>query len=195
MSKIIAVCAVQGAFIEHEKMFQTLGAECIELRQKSDLEKHFDALVLPGGESTVQGKLIKELGMFNIMKEQIESGLPVLATCAGLILLAQQISNDERRYFQTLPVTVCRNAYGRQLGSFNTTGDVTGINNFPEIFIRAPGINCTLDNGDRDKRKVEIISKTGTTITGVRYKNQTAFVFHPELTNDTRIHEEFLRMI
>ena len=82
----IAVLALQGAFAEHEKMIRSLGADCIELRQAEDLKKHYDGLILPGGESTVQGKLLRELGMFDTIKKQIEDGLPVLATCAGMIL-------------------------------------------------------------------------------------------------------------
>lgn len=88
----IAVLAVQGAFIEHEKKLETLGAECFELRQKKDLNTGFDGLVLPGGESTVQGKLLRELDMFDTLKDKIEGGMPVLGTCAGLILLADQLT-------------------------------------------------------------------------------------------------------
>ena len=96
----IAVLAVQGAFIEHEKKLEALGAQCIELRKKEDLNTAFDGLVLPGGESTVQGKLLRELGMFDILKEKIEDGMPVFAICAGLILLAEhlttvQVFNEE----------------------------------------------------------------------------------------------------
>ena len=116
----IGVLAVQGAFIEHKRMLESLGCECVELRQKSDI-CDLDGLVLPGGESTVQGKLLRELDMFDELKEKITNGLPVLATCAGLILLASHISNDDNVYFGTLPVTVKRNAYGRQLGSFEAT--------------------------------------------------------------------------
>ena len=90
----IAVLALQGAFAEHEKMIRSLGADCIELRQAEDLKKHYDGLILPGGESTVQGKLLRELGMFDIIKKQIEDGLPVLATCAGMILLASAIDGQ-----------------------------------------------------------------------------------------------------
>ena len=90
----IGVLALQGAFAEHEKVLEQLGAECIELRQARDLAEPYDALVLPGGESTVQGKLLKELGMFDIMKSQIENGMPVLATCAGAILLAETIDGQ-----------------------------------------------------------------------------------------------------
>ena len=90
----IGVLALQGAFAEHEKVLEQLGAECIELRQARDLAEPYDALVLPGGESTVQGKLLKELSMFDIMKSQIENGMPVLATCAGAILLAETIDGQ-----------------------------------------------------------------------------------------------------
>lgn len=120
----IAVLALQGAFAEHEKMIRSLGADCIELRQAEDLKKHYDGLILPGGESTVQGKLLRELGMFDTIKKQIEDGLPVLATCAGMILLASAIDGQPDSYFGTLPVRVRRNAYGRQLASFHAKADV-----------------------------------------------------------------------
>ena len=109
----IAVLALQGAFIEHEKKLEQLGATCIELRQKSDLDQDFDGLVLPGGESTVQGKLLKELDMFDDLQKRIQDGLPTLATCAGLILLAKEIENQNQTYFSTIPMMVKRNAYGR----------------------------------------------------------------------------------
>lgn len=104
----IGVLAVQGAFIEHEYMVQKLGAECIEIRQKKDLEG-LDGLILPGGESTVQGQLLKKLDLFEPIRELIQKGLPTLATCAGLILLAEHIDNDDLSHLGTLPVTVKRN--------------------------------------------------------------------------------------
>ena len=116
----VAVLALQGAFAEHEKVLKRLGVNCIELRQAKDLETPYNGIILPGGESTVQGKLLKELDMFDPLKAEIQEGLPVLATCAGLILLAEKLSNDDHIYFGTMPVTVRRNAYGRQLGSFHT---------------------------------------------------------------------------
>ena len=142
----IGVLALQGAFAEHEKVLEQLGAKCIELRQARDLGESYDALVLPGGESTVQGKLLKELGMFDIMKSQIENGMPVLATCAGAILLAEkidgQIKGQPEQYFGTIPMCIRRNAYGRQLGSFHTETPVAGIGTVPMTFIRAPYIIC-----------------------------------------------------
>lgn len=184
----IAVLAVQGAFIEHEKALQRLGAETVELRKAEDLEQDFDGLVLPGGESTVQSRLLKELFMFEPLKKKIEAGLPVLATCAGLILLAKNVSNDEQRGFGTLPVTVKRNAYGRQLGSFYYEGKIKGIGTYPMEFIRAPYIEGVEDD-------VEILAEVEEKIVGVAYKNQLAFSFHPELTGNDKIHEKFIELI
>ncbi|MDE5863001.1 MAG: pyridoxal 5'-phosphate synthase glutaminase subunit PdxT [Lachnospiraceae bacterium] len=184
----VAVLAVQGAFIEHKKVMQSLGVDCVELRKAKDLQRNYDGLILPGGESTVQGKLLRELDMFDILQKQIEAGLPTFATCAGLILLAEEISNGQNRYFQTMPVTVKRNAYGRQLGSFHSDSDITGIGTYPMEFIRAPYI-------ERVGTGVEVLAVVEGHVVGVRYKNQTGFAFHPELTNDTRLHKEFINSI
>ena len=184
----VAVLAVQGAFIEHEKALERLGVETVELRKAEDLEQDFDGLVLPGGESTVQSRLLKELSMFEPLKKKIEEGLPVLATCAGLILLAQNISNDENRCFATLPVTVKRNAYGRQLGSFYYEGEIKEIGTFPMEFIRAPYIESV-------EKNVEILAQVEEKIVGVAYKNQLAFSFHPEFTGNDRIHDKFIELI
>ena len=108
--KKVGVLALQGAFIEHEKMLEQLGVSCIELRNKEDLEKPYDGIILPGGESTVQGKLLHDL-MFDTIKKQIEEGMPVLATCAGLILLAKDIKDQEETYFGTIPMTFIRVPY------------------------------------------------------------------------------------
>ena len=172
----IAVLALQGAFIEHEKKLEQLGATCIELRQKSDLDQDFDGLVLPGGESTVQGKLLKELEMFDDLQKRIQDGLPTLATCAGLILLA------------TIPMTVKRNAYGRQLGSFHTIEEMKGLGKVPMTFIRAPYIESVQEG-------VDILSEVNDHIIAVQYKNQLALAFHPELDENHSIHQYFINMI
>ena len=138
---IVAILALQGAFQKHAQVLERLQVQTIELRQKKDLNQHFDALILPGGESTVQGKLLKELDMFDRLKQKIEDGLPVLVTCADLILLAEELSNDENKYFQTLPVKVKRNAYGRQLGSFVRETDMKSIGKIQARFIRDPILN------------------------------------------------------
>lgn len=181
----IAVLAVQGAFIEHEKKLKQLGVSCIELRKAEDLNQSYDGIVLPGGESTVQGKLLRELGMFDILQGQIKNGMPVLATCAGMILLADKIEGDATTHLQTIPMTVKRNAYGRQLGSFYTTNQVKGIGNVPMTFIRAPYVV-------KSSREVEVLACVQERIVAVRYQNQIALAFHPELDDDLRIHEKFL---
>lgn len=188
---MIGILALQGAFEEHEKMLRALGCQTVLIRQKSDIPQNLTGLVLVGGESTTQRKLLCELDMLDTLKERIISGVPVLATCAGLILLAKEISGGgEQTCFGCLPVRVCRNAYGRQLGSFSAVGDVGSIKKFPMRFIRAPYIECTLAN-DKD---VEILNVTDGRITAVRYKNILAMSFHPELTDDTRIHNLFVDM-
>ncbi|MCX4322256.1 MAG: pyridoxal 5'-phosphate synthase glutaminase subunit PdxT [Lachnospiraceae bacterium] len=180
----IGVLALQGAFIEHEQMLTSLGAVCTEIRQPSDLIG-IGGIVLPGGESTVQGQLLHKSGLFAPLKEKIAGGLPTLATCAGLILLAEEIGNSPATHLGTLPVTVKRNAYGRQLASFVTEASVTGIGNCPMIFIRAPYIEHAAEN-------VEILAKVGGNIVAVRYENQIGLSFHPELSESPKIHEWFL---
>ncbi|MBQ7841165.1 MAG: pyridoxal 5'-phosphate synthase glutaminase subunit PdxT [Lachnospiraceae bacterium] len=184
---VIGVLALQGAFIEHEKVLKSLGAECFEIRQKKDLERHMDGLVLPGGESTVMGKLMVELDLFENLKEQILNGLPVFGTCAGLILLAQNLSNDTKKYFGTLPVTVKRNAYGRQLGSFSKEEEMKYVGKIPMTFIRAPYIESV--RGD-----VEVLAKVDGNIVAVRYGNQLGISFHPEVTQNSAVHAYFLKM-
>lgn len=191
----IGVLALQGAFIEHEHMLTKTGAVCKEVRRPADLTG-LHGIVLPGGESTVQGQLLQKSGLFTPLRELIENGLPTLATCAGLILLAQEISSpvtdsDIQKgtapvtHLGTLPVTVKRNAYGRQLSSFVTEETVTGVGRFPMIFIRAPYI-------ERAGENVEILARTGGHIVAVKYQNQIGLSFHPELSENPEIHEWFL---
>lgn len=208
--KTIAVLAVQGAFIEHERMLRKLGCKCIELRQAADLEKPFDALVLPGGESTAQAKMLRELGMLEPLRQRIAQGMPVLGTCAGLILLAENVEEGvpaagdsngpvatgttAAGAFGTLPVTVQRNAYGRQLGSFRTTAPCAGLPDetepadIPMTFIRAPFIKET--HGD-----AQVLALVDDRIVAVRSGNQLGVAFHPELDADTRIHELLISLI
>ena len=170
----VGVLALQGAFIEHVRKLEELGIDAYELRRREDLEMSLDGIVLPGGESTVQMKLINGLGMYDTLKHMILSGVPVLGTCAGLILLASGIEEQEDVCFGTMPVRVRRNAYGRQLGSFHTLGTVEGIGDVEMTFIRAPVVT-ECGNG------VEILSRVRGDIVAVRYKRQYALSFHPEL--------------
>ena len=183
----IGILALQGAFLEHKQTLERLGVSCIEIRQKKDLAS-IDGIILPGGESTVQSKLLRSLDLFTPIQSMINQGLPVLATCAGLILLAQNITPDQTHHLATLPVTVKRNAYGRQLGSFSATGTVGDLKEFPLTFIRAPYITQIGED-------VEILSTIDQKIVGVKYKNQIGLAFHPEMTDDLRIHKEFLKLV
>lgn len=181
----VAVLALQGAFLEHEQMLKKLGADYFEIRQKKDLDRPFDALILPGGESTVMRKLLLELDIYDALKEKILSGLPVFGTCAGLILLADEVEAGVP-CFGTMNITAKRNAYGRQLGSFHyAEGEFVGIGTFPMEFIRAPYVESVSDG-------VEVLAEVDGRIVGVRYGKQLAVAFHPELGGDHRIHQWFL---
>lgn len=172
----IGVLSLQGAFIEHMDRLHSLKADAVELRCAADLSAPLDGLVLPGGESTVQMKLLRELGMYDGLKALIDSGKPVLGTCAGLILLASSVEGQSALGFGTMPVTVRRNAYGRQLGSFHTVSPFTGVGDVPMTFIRAPYVTevgpC-----------VEVLSKVDGNVVAVKYGNQYGLSFHPELDN------------
>ncbi len=187
----VAVLAVQGAFAEHEARLAELGARTVELRQAADLNRPFDRLVLPGGESTVQGKLLDELGMLEGLRARIEDGMPVLGTCAGLILLASRLAAHDDKgtpRLATMDALVERNAYGRQLGSFHAQAPIAGIEGeVPLTFIRAPRI---VEVGP----DVETLAEVDGRIVAARQGNQLGVAFHPELDRDTRLHELFLKL-
>ena len=183
----IAVLALQGAFAEHEQMLARLGVKAIEIRQKKDLSEEFDGIIIPGGESTVIGKLLTEEEMLEPLSEKILNGLPVFGTCAGLILLAKQIKG-EQGYLRTMNIVVQRNAYGRQLGSFSTESQFRGIGLLPMVFIRAPYIESVSDG------TMELAAVDGK-IVAAREGNQLVTAFHPELTDDLSIHQYFLTMV
>lgn len=183
----VGVLALQGAFIEHIKTMNSLGIETFEIRQKKDIEKSFDGIILPGGESTAISKLLKDLQLFVPIQSLIKEGMPVFGTCAGLILLAKEISNYDNAHLATLNVTVKRNAYGRQLGSF-TTNHTFNQKNIPMTFIRAPYIEKCGNN-------VEILSIVDEKIVAVKENNQLATSFHPELTTSNEVHKYFIEMI
>jgi len=167
----VAGLALQGAFLEHEQMLKKLGADYFEIRQKKDLDRSFDALILPGGESTVMRKLLLELDIYDALKEKILSGLPVFGTCAGLILLADEVEAGVP-CFGTMNITAKRNAYGRQLGSFHTDAEFDGLGQVP----------------------MKILAEIDGKIVAARQGRQLVTAFHPELDGDTRIHEYFLNM-
>lgn len=185
----IGVLALQGAFIEHEQSLAKLGVSSFEIRQKKDLEKPFDGLIIPGGESTVQRKLLRELDMFDQLKENISNGMPVFGTCAGLLLLAKEIKNDDHEVsFATMDIVAVRNAYGRQLGSFYTEREFAGLGTIPMTFIRAPYIESVGDGA-------EALAEVEGRIVSARQGNQLVTAFHPELSDDLSVHRYFIEIV
>lgn len=188
----IGVLALQGAFAEHIKMLEKLGIESFEIRKKSDLSNavnnnDVDGLIIPGGESTVIGKLLYDLDLFDDIKKLILKGLPVFGTCAGLILLAKEIENDNRTYLGAMDIKVRRNAYGRQLGSFFTESEFKGLGVIPMTFIRAPYISSV-------GKKVEILSEVDGNVVAAKENNILVTSYHPELNDDLKVHEFFIEI-
>ena len=184
----IGVLALQGAFIEHVHMLDRLGVQSKEIRQRADFAEELDGLIIPGGESTVIGKLLKELELLDPIREAIQAGLPVFGTCAGMIVLSRRVADSDTAYLGTMDTVVQRNAYGRQLGSFQTESRFAEIGIVPMVFIRAPYI---IDAGD----DVELLAKVDGKTVAARQDNMLVTSFHPELTNNPKVHEYFLSMV
>lgn len=185
---VIGVLALQGAFVEHQKMLEKLGCETFTIRNKNDLNRTMDGLVLPGGESTTMYVLLRELHMEDKIANLIKGGLPTFGTCAGLLLLANEIHNYGATFLRTMDITAIKNAYGKQLGSFVTQASFADKKDVPFVFIRAPYIEKVADN-------VEVLSIVNGKIVAARQGNQLVTAFHPELTDDLTIHSYFLEMI
>jgi 5'-phosphate synthase pdxT subunit len=165
-------------------MFGKLGAATVEIRQSRDLDQQLDAIVLPGGESTVQGKLLRDLGMFDRLRELIANGLPVFGTCAGLLLLAKHVEDGDT-HLAVMDMTVKRNAYGRQLGSFFTRAGVKGVGDVPMTFIRAPYIESVGEDA-------EVLARVDGHIVAAQQNTMLVTSFHPELNDDLSMHRYFL---
>lgn len=183
----IGILALQGAFVEHAARLDRLGAKHFEIRQLKDLDRSFDGLILPGGESTAMGKLLHDLGLWKPLLQRIREGMPVFGTCAGLILLAKNVDGGVP-CFGTMNIRVKRNAYGRQLGSFYTEQELKGVGRVPMTFIRAPYIESVCAD-------VEILAQVDGRIVAARQTNQLVTAFHPELSDDLSVHRNFLDMI
>lgn len=184
----IGILALQGAFQEHKNILDSLNIDNCLVKTKEQL-KDIDGIILPGGESTVMGKLLRDFDILEPLKEKIKNGFPVFGTCSGMILLAEKLSNSEVVHLGVMGIEVKRNAYGRQLGSFETLGDFKGIDKKVKmVFIRAPYV-------ENIKEGAEILSVVNGNITAVREKNMLAVSFHPELTADTSVHEYFLDIV
>lgn len=185
----IGVLSLQGAFIEHEKVLKKLGCETIQVKKKEHMDE-INGLIIPGGESTTIGKLLNEFKLTELIKEKAQNGMPVFGTCAGLILLAKDIVSSDQPRLGLMNIVAHRNAFGRQVDSFETDLDVKGLEPEPvkAVFIRAPYIK-------EAKRGVEVLASVNDKIVLAREKNFLAAAFHPELTEDTRIHRMFLALV
>lgn len=189
---MIAILALQGAFIEHQQMLDRLGVESLLIRNLSDWQLFLSAadvsrgLIIPGGESTAMMRIITDEGLKQPITQAIREGLPVFGTCAGLIML-------DHSHLATMDITARRNAYGRQLGSFSTLGEIAGVTAgpakaFPMVFIRAPYI-------EEVGPGVEVLATVDGKIVAARQQRQLVTAFHPELTDDTRLHQFFLQLV
>ena len=171
---------------------EKIGVETFEIRKKSDLsnavsDNSIDGLIIPGGESTTIGKLLHDLDLFDDIRKLISDGLPTFGTCAGLILLAKKIENDDRVHLGLMDIKVKRNAYGRQLGSFFTENEFKHVGKVPMTFIRAPYITETGKN-------VEILSEVDGNIVAAKENNILVTSYHPELNDDLQVHKFFIDM-
>jgi 5'-phosphate synthase pdxT subunit len=183
----IGVLALQGDFEAHARAYTALGVEAVEVRRIAQLQQ-IDGLVLPGGESTTLLKLMEGEPWFDALREFHDSGRALFATCAGVILLAREVAGSPQRSIGLLDVTIRRNAFGRQINSFETDLDVSGEDGpLRAVFIRAPRFVATDPH-------VEVLAHLGDEPVLVRQGNIMAATFHPELTDDRRLHRRFLEL-
>ena len=183
----VGVLALQGDFAEHKAILACLGVETVEVRLPEDLEG-VDSLIMPGGESTTFGHLMELYGLKGPIKDMASTGVPIWGTCAGMIMMARELTEDEPTPMGLVDIVVVRNAFGRQLDSFEADLDVPPLEGEPfrGVFIRAPVIS-RVGNG------VEVLAclPDGAPV-AVRQENLLATAFHPELTDDPRLHQYFL---
>jgi 5'-phosphate synthase pdxT subunit len=179
------VLALQGDFREHAAMFAAAGATPVEVRTPADLEG-VDVLAIPGGESTTISKLARLYGLVEPLRARIQGGLPVLGTCAGMIVMAHEVVDGEP-LLDVMDIGVRRNAYGRQVDSFETDVDAAGIGSVRAVFIRAPIV-------ERIGAGVDVLAEHGGRAILVRQCSLIAAAFHPEIAGDARLHAELLKM-
>lgn len=184
----IGVLALQGAVREHLRMLELAGAEATAVKRPEQLAG-LEGLVIPGGESTTISKLMHQYGLFEPVREMADSGKPLFGTCAGLILLAKRIEGTESAHLALMDITVRRNAFGRQRESFEADLPVAGVaDDFRAVFIRAPYIT-------KAGPGVDVLSRIDDKIVAVRQGHLLASAFHPELTDDVRMHAFFAEMV
>jgi len=184
----IGVLALQGAVAEHIKMIGSAGAEGVVVKRTEQLNE-LDGIIIPGGESTTIGKLMRDYGFIDALRSFSAQGKPIFGTCAGLIVLADRIVGEEKAHLQLMNMTVQRNAFGRQRESFETELAIKGIDEkVRAVFIRAPLIKEVGSN-------VDVLAVHNGEIVAARQGHLLAASFHPELTDDDRMHRYFLEMV
>jgi pyridoxal 5'-phosphate synthase pdxT subunit len=184
----IGVLAIQGDVPEHLRALEHAGAEAVRVRRAEELD-HVDGLVIPGGESTTVGMLLERFGLMDPLRRRITAGMPVFGTCTGLILMAKEIEGSSQPRIGCMDISVRRNAYGRQVDSFETEVRATGLAEpIRAVFIRAPQVTAVLPG-------VEVLAETDDGPILVRQGNLLGATFHPELTGDSRIHRLFVDMV
>jgi pyridoxal 5'-phosphate synthase pdxT subunit len=187
----VGVLALQGDVREHLAALESAGAQGVSVRRASELAA-LDGIVIPGGESTTIGRLLGVFGVLEPLREAVAAGLPAFGSCAGMILLATQIldGRDDQPLLGGLDITVRRNAFGRQVDSFETEVEVEGVPGGPvhAVFIRAPVVERTGEN-------VRVLAEVGGRSVAVRDDRRLATAFHPELSGDARMHAMFVKMV
>jgi 5'-phosphate synthase pdxT subunit len=190
LSRVVGVLALQGAFEAHQHVLRDLGVGSVQVRTPADLEM-VDALVMPGGESTTMSHLLQTSGLFDVIDARLKQGMPVFGTCAGMILLAKGVldGRSDQRSFGAIDIDVKRNAYGRQIDSFETDISLVGlVEDFHAVFIRAPQIARIGDD-------VTVLARHNENVVLARQGSVMVASFHPELTNDARIHSMFIGLL
>ncbi|MGE5422243.1 MAG: pyridoxal 5'-phosphate synthase glutaminase subunit PdxT [Ignavibacteriales bacterium] len=186
--KTVGILALQGAFAEHLDILNKCRVEAKRVRTKEDILS-IDGLIIPGGESTTIGKLLVDYDLGQTIVDRAEAGMPIFGTCAGMIVMAKDIVGHEQYSLGLLDISVLRNAYGRQVDSFEADLDIKGIDHpVHGVFIRAPYV-------DKTWGKTEVLSEFNGNIVMVQDKNLIASSFHPELTRDKTIHNYFIKML
>jgi len=184
----VGVLALQGAVARHAEALEALGAHPVAVRTPEDLTG-VEAIVLPGGESTTMSKLLETSGLFDAVAERLAAGMPALGTCAGMIMLASEIldGRSDQRCFGAVDVAVRRNAFGRQIDSFEAGLEIAGLagGDFPAVFIRAPVV-------ERVGEGVEVLASVEDRPVLCRQGSVLVAAFHPELSDDLRLHQRFL---
>ena len=188
MNMQVGVLALQGAFAAHSDCLTSIGVQSVEVRNPEQLSS-VDALLMPGGESSTMSQLLDSSDLFDPIAKRVAEGMPVFGTCAGMILLASEIldGRSDQRNFSAIDISVRRNAFGRQVDSFEATIS-TDVGDFQGVFIRAPRI-------ERVGADVQVLGSIGDEPVLVRQGNVLAASFHPELSNDARLHEYFVSIV